>query len=1227
MEVANGYDELLQLSKLSHLSACAHCGETTDAPLRCGRCKSAFYCNKEHQRAAYPQHRLACAEACLNDAHQSESLIGAAVGDSVDETRRSLLGHFYALVNQLGGVVQTIVWRALVGLPLRVIERAVELVVKIANTSVTTGKAYLCQLAQLLPDLLSTIKSILYRSTGDVPPTEAMPPADSIPWRTLVKNDQEAARMAKLSTEADICAQFFDTSVGGALLELMRSIALSLLSPLATVLEYVLKAIEFSVESVVAGIEWAYQTAVVTTKRVRGVVADLMPVVIFASELPVNVGSELSADLFSARETAGDAISTVMPILQRFWRNYVKKDESAQAPQELVEAIEEAPNYSWAEMLVLGKARFAQFVEKAVEWILFVVTNPPVWAFRQLLRLLTPATSRFVGHMLTTLGDALSNAGMLKNAFDITSSVSGANKTIRILSEPEIRDWGINDDTSAEHRENNKQAWEAYRAMFAWIAEGKKARAALRRNRGMIAVSTELNTTTWKLSTQAARFMRGEQFSDEEQRRVQQLTSRLHELRTGQNEELTKKVEQAADDVTKYGSLTMNGFLDDTLPLAQAKVGANDNGDDPDTVAYLAARARRHNRRTWSTTASGIVNDIYLHYTGNPKVPKDILQVYADLTDTRNPSLSTTALQEILTEERIVHTAWYAGMAAALFAVGVVQLWSGYKTRDDFNFFTSVTALTGTGKDFFINTGRALLGNQVAVELRHIYDAITKYERNRDARIEKFNEATKALSAPTTALIQQPDIKMRTLEQKLQDDLREEVHIAAQTMSANNMRYALTREYVVQRHEPYDPQEKRVPVDLHVPRALEVAKSIQLDESGQSVTPASVVAITHDPEFQRFMDETRWRQYMDEQSILDGQTALGGGAIIKDVFEEKLKPALAKNPGLQAQTEREYKLFAYGRTHAYRATATVAETATVVRDKYLDSAAYTGTFKADEELEKRAETALVVPSDDATKPGTITLARQKGGSLTTFGNNAVVHVWTQDVVTRHSNGLGIWRSVITDNWSSDLGAVAWQLWDHMTYGANAEIVFTKALFSATGLSDLASGAPAGWEFTQSRFWWINPANWLNYFWNVSQAIGRTINEWVIQHIRNLDQTVTGVRVKNLLRAFNTGISLVWWWSAISAVLDLLIYFSLRARHRNDKLYHEQLAKYSDPLWFSGRIATLLSLVASTSLIQGALLDIFTEGSAIALFWSGTIIATLWVFGPLLRFGVGVVLRR
>ena len=50
---------------------CAHCDTTSEKMQRCSRCQFAHYCNRECQRAHWPQHKLQC-----NNPHDNKKIDG-----------------------------------------------------------------------------------------------------------------------------------------------------------------------------------------------------------------------------------------------------------------------------------------------------------------------------------------------------------------------------------------------------------------------------------------------------------------------------------------------------------------------------------------------------------------------------------------------------------------------------------------------------------------------------------------------------------------------------------------------------------------------------------------------------------------------------------------------------------------------------------------------------------------------------------------------------------------------------------------------------------------------------------------------------------------------------------------------------------------------------------------------------------------------------------------------
>lgn len=51
---------------IANMNACSICGSTENL-LRCGQCKSIFYCNKEHQRQDWRKHKLSCKKIATCD--------------------------------------------------------------------------------------------------------------------------------------------------------------------------------------------------------------------------------------------------------------------------------------------------------------------------------------------------------------------------------------------------------------------------------------------------------------------------------------------------------------------------------------------------------------------------------------------------------------------------------------------------------------------------------------------------------------------------------------------------------------------------------------------------------------------------------------------------------------------------------------------------------------------------------------------------------------------------------------------------------------------------------------------------------------------------------------------------------------------------------------------------------------------------------------------------------
>ena len=51
-------------AKAKVTKVCSHC-QAEGARHKCGRCKSAFYCSRECQRAAWRAHRARCEQFCL----------------------------------------------------------------------------------------------------------------------------------------------------------------------------------------------------------------------------------------------------------------------------------------------------------------------------------------------------------------------------------------------------------------------------------------------------------------------------------------------------------------------------------------------------------------------------------------------------------------------------------------------------------------------------------------------------------------------------------------------------------------------------------------------------------------------------------------------------------------------------------------------------------------------------------------------------------------------------------------------------------------------------------------------------------------------------------------------------------------------------------------------------------------------------------------------------------
>lgn len=1198
MQLSSVSHETDKLRLLAHHTGCGECGEA--ATLRCGRCKLAMYCCDVHQRAAYNTHRLVCAEIGANDDHnQADAFASTSIGDSVDETKRSLLGHFYALIAQVGDLLKHVLWQALIGLPMRALESAVQLVIKIGTTSLVGARSYLCKLAALLPDLLSSIKTMIYRSTNDATPSGEMTPAERIPWSTLVTNSRDAARMDRLTAEADACARFFDTSVGTGLLELMRQIAILLITPLTTLMDYAGKAVTFGVQSVVAGVEWAYSTAVQSGRRVQGIVADLMPVLVFASELPANVIIMLSSDIASAREATTDAIAAVMPPLRRFWRQYVNIGP-ATVPDDLAIQFSKQRKLEWDELIIMGIDRFRNKMNAAIGWIIEATTSPPVWALRQLMDMLTPVKAWFVAGIVQSLGDRLIRKGKLSAAgFTHESVVDTANAGMQLLIVPEFSDWIKAQPVDSEPNRLQREAWDAYERMMGLINQGKKARLKKRQEQGIIANSNELIKVTWDLSQATARFMRGEELNDLEQTRIERLGDRFRELRTGHDRDMAAQTDAAAKATVTAASRVLLAFVDETTTELQSKpIKADGNDDDLPPPPKRPTPPRGYYRRItdWITPSA--------------EIPPDIRVAYAKLNDVRNLEFSSEELLAAIAEEAKVRGGKLIGVITGMVLVGAWHTGSAWRKLNKFNVVDALISAAKSSKDYLINAGRTLVVNQVAVELRQIYDTIKKYEAERDAVLAKYDKQA------TSTDVDLPWRHGRTTQRRKEEELRAASTKASKSLASNNLRLALAVKYV------FGDNIKRP--DLELPAKLQIAERIELSPDGTSVTPKSVLDVANDPAFEEFFSSTRWRQAMDRPSREAIANMIGDDFVVKDIYEDVMQERLASRPELAEQFKREWDLFAYGRTHEHSLTVNEGETILDARNRFLESDDYKTVRSKDSALENNPATALVVKESTTTGNAytAVVPANQKGGKLQYYGTtNTIIHTWPTTVVTRTINGIKKWREFVDENYLANVGAQASRVWSDITYGATAEQVFTTSLEKPTGLNKFADLGPPNPGF-------YNPIAWVLYqYQQAMEAVASAIGDTAVKVITWMKESHIGVFVANNVRIAATALSIVWWTTVIWLIFDIVAIIYLRFRKRRSTLWHEDLAKYSDNAFLIGKVVAFAGIIQASSGLQAVILDVGLPVAALAVLTGSLALMSAYVLLPMFRISFRLLTGR
>jgi hypothetical protein len=348
---------------------CHLCG--AKATLRCQGCMSAYYCGDEHQRTDRSAHRHTCGSksvsvhvgSSVGDAPPASKGRGAItlalhelaerarrrnaathqprVGDDVsdlvsasdEQTRTSLLQHFYALLSAAASAMERLTWEAVYSGSARALLSVASMAREIVSHSLQASREALCAIAKQVVAVLDYVKSMLWASDAD----------SSADDRDTRARTETTDQLDSLGGELDTCATLM-ASASDVAVRLMRQAVQWLLKPFEWLAERVEQAVQFAAAMLGSTADAAALVAEEVREKLAKasgaatrlkrslpnigelasrVLDEVAAVSAFCVNSPHMIYGMASAGAPLVNEYVTDQLATLLPRLAELWQRYL----------------------------------------------------------------------------------------------------------------------------------------------------------------------------------------------------------------------------------------------------------------------------------------------------------------------------------------------------------------------------------------------------------------------------------------------------------------------------------------------------------------------------------------------------------------------------------------------------------------------------------------------------------------------------------------------------------------------------------------------------------------------------------------------------------------------------------------------------------------------------------------------------------------------------------------
>lgn len=514
--------------------ACVICAHVSK--YRCTGCNLAEYCGVEHQRADWPNHRVAC-KILANTDNVSH------IGDDVAKQSTQPPG-FSAIVARIKGIMQTLIdfgnrvtKSNIYSISAGTVAQIAQFLTRIVSSSFDDSRETIASMFCLIPKFVDTLRQTFSASTD-------------VNVNTAADGDYGTPNRCRelISTWGDLLLRIVYTLsnvISGTVLKLYTMIS---------------RAAKRAAQAMGAMLDFfydRYQKASLPGALDSMYIA-VARVVLYTSEAPTNIASAYSqaVEAFTAQED--EQRNTVIRHIRAFWTKYMRPD----SPTELIYAQKigvdaanlEMRNWRLRIATQIYNVVFGDHISVAISWILDPINAAYSVVSRWILGAFNSWSVKFVPNLLRRVFSDLKDGTVL----DMRSLEPKALEIIQFAASKGIQRMAKEDARTSTILGELQSAIEALETVNQKASENL---AQIQRNISISEYSIRISSITWSLSKVAARQIRKNAQNIPINEKTRMDGQELTRLRTGFNAKLIQARETAAARILVCGQKLISWLI------------------------------------------------------------------------------------------------------------------------------------------------------------------------------------------------------------------------------------------------------------------------------------------------------------------------------------------------------------------------------------------------------------------------------------------------------------------------------------------------------------------------------------------------------------------------------------------------------------------------------------------------------------------------------------------